>query len=315
MKFFITISIFLVIYTKSAIAKPEIWMNLFFLTADLSEVTENDLDKLRLAGATGIELPGSSAKFKDCERLGHYIKKYNLGAALNVAVFENTDPSSVTKEGRLNGAKYLKKKILCAEALGANIISGPFILPLGTWPNLTGHALTNYINLKKKLSIPTIREIADFAAAKGILLGYEPLTRWEMPGLNTVRETIEYLKQVNHANIGLTLDISHEVLDGEGPKKLFKQLQWLKSHNKLFQVHVSAPHRGELRNSWLPWKDFFTLLKPFWNKQLVIEIMNSISPFAQPNGEALRMVRPPFKNPHDVAKKAIRTTIDKWENI
>lgn len=304
-------------FPVSGIANAQdIWMNLFVLSGSMSEITTSDLDRLVEAGASGVELQGTTASIEDCRRVGAYLQANNIPSSLNVAALPEVDPSSLTTEGRITGENYLNSRIDCAKALGSEIIAGPFILPLGYWPEKTGKELQHYINQKLNSATEVIRRASSYAASKGIKLAYEPLTRWEMPGLNTLKETISYLKKVNHPNLGVTVDISHEVLDGEGPEIFAKQIQWLAENQKLMHVHVSAPHRGLLAESWLPWESFFAPIKPYWNgKPIVIEIMNGIAPFAQPSGKGLRLTRNAFNDPFEVARTSIKTTKAKWEAV
>ena len=116
------------------------------------------------------------------------------------------------------------------------------------------------------------------------------------------------------AAVGVTLDISHEVLDGAGPQQLATQVEWLRENGKLYNVHVSAPHRGDVVNSWLPWQDFFMPLSSWWTGPLTIEIMNGIAPFAQPGGGGLRFVRGPFADPFAIANQAIERTKVEWNS-
>lgn len=299
-----------------AAARPNpVWMNLFLFSGDLARVTEADLDRLIAAGAEGIEFQGTTARQEDCARFGRYVRAHGIGASLNIAVMEQFDPSSADPRVRSAGVAYLKSRIDCAAALDAKMVAGPFILPWGLWPkDLSGYALHQYIETKKNISLAPIREVASYAEKKGIRLAYEPLTHWEMPGLNTLRETIAYLQQLEHPNVGVTLDISHEVLDGEGPAVFAQEVAWLAHNNKLFYVQVSAPHRGDVTASWLPWNDFFKPLRRVWNGPLTIEMMNAVTPFSAPNGGGLRLTRAPFENPFAVAAAAIRLTRQKWHS-
>lgn len=308
------LSIVLTLSSTAAIAKPvDVWMNLFLLTADLSKVTESDLDRLVALGAKGIEFPGTISTPEDCRRLGRYIRAHRLGAGLNVAVDKNTDPSALEETGRNRGIAYLKSRIDCAADIGASVLAGPIILPWGAWPEgLTGDALRKRLKEKEEASIKSMRELGDYAASKGIKLAYEPLTRWEMPGLNTLSETIEYLKVLNHPNVGVTLDSSHEVLDGDGPSEYARQVAWLHANKKIFYIQASAPHRGEFAKSWLPWKEFFGPLKRVWKGPIAVEIMNAVPPFAQPDGQGLRLVRAPFADPFAVAQEAMSLVQSHW---
>jgi D-psicose/D-tagatose/L-ribulose 3-epimerase len=294
-------------------SSPKILMNLFVLTADLGKVKFSDLDKLVEKGAEGFELPGTLSTPSDCDRVGQYIKRHHFPAVLNVAVDHDRDPSSADKNLRIAGIKYLESRIDCAEAVGATILAGPIVLPLGNFPNFAGRDLREkYILPKLKIAQESLKEVSDYAQKKGIQLAFEYVTHWETPGLNTLRETNEFVKALNHPNFGVTLDMSHEVLDGEGPLVFAEQLKELNDMKKLFYVQVTGPNRGDLEFSWVPWKEFLTPLKKIWTGPLAVEMMNAVPPFASPNGAGLRISRVPFADPFEVAGRAIQLTQRKW---
>ena len=287
-----------------------IWMNLFLLTADLAKVKEADLDRLRALGAQGFELPGTVSTPADCERLGRYLKAHGLRSALNVAVDEKRDPSSPDAKVRAQGIKYLESRIDCAAALGAETLAGPIALPWGGFPAYRGDELeARYLKPHRAFAAASLRALAAYAEARGVKLALEPLTHWEMTGLNTMRETIAFVKQVNHPNFGVTVDSSHEVLDGEGPKVFAAQMTELARLKKIFYVQVSPASRGDLEFGWMPWREFVGAVKPHYSGPVAIEMMNNVPPF----DSGLRLSRPDFKDPFDVARRAITVTRANWE--
>lgn len=295
-------------------ASPKIWMNLFLLTADLSQVKVSDLERFADQQAEGFELPGTISTPEDCKRIGAFIRSRHFPAALNVAVDHDHDPSSTDEQIKKAGIDYLISRIDCAEAMGASIVAGPIVLPLGFFPDgFTGGSLQeDYLAKKLKVAKASLRTLADYAKTKQIKLAFEPVTHWEMPGLNTLREAIQFVKEVGHPNFGITLDSSHEILDGEGPAVFEEQVNQLHQMNKLFYIQVSGPHRGDVEKSWLPWKEFYGPIKKVWKGPLTVEIMNAVPPFASPAGKGLRLSRVPFKDPFEIAERSIKIAKKRW---
>jgi hypothetical protein len=58
-------------------------------------------------------------------------------------------------------------------------------------------------------------------------------------------------------------------------------------------VHVSAPDRGEVRDSWIPWDLMLRELEPVFNGPYLVEVFNAVPPFAS----SMRMSRRRFWRP------------------
>lgn len=291
-----------------------IMQNLFILSADMSRIQVSDLQNLETRGAQGFELPGTVATLEDCHRLGAYIKSRGLVAGLNVAVDVLRDPSSLDPFVRRAGVDYLKSKIDCAVAAGAKTVAGPIVLPWGGFYDTDSTTELHERILKPKLEVAThsLREVARYARSKGVNLALEPLHRHEMHGLNTMMEAAEFVKNVGQSNFGVCLDSSHEVIDGAGPEVFSRLVKDLHDRGYFIYAQVSAPSRGDIKNSWIPWGAYLGLLQDIGLSSVTIEIMQAQPPFTGRNGGGIRLSRVPFEDPWQTVQEAITTTRQKW---
>lgn len=306
-----------VMATQMAEANVNIWQNLFILDANLSNIEISDLKELETRGAQGFELPGTIATLEDAKRLGVYIKSRGLPAALNVAVDASHDPSSLDPTIRRAGIEYLKSRINFAVELGASAVAGPIVLPWGVFydTDSTVELHERYLKPKLAVAVESLREVADYARSRGVNLALEPLNRHEMHGLNTMDEAAAFIKTVGRANFGVCLDISHEVMDGAGPKIYSRLVKDLYKQGFYIYAQVSAPSRGGIKNSWIPWKDYLGLLQEIRLTSVTIEIMQAKPPFTGRNGGGIRLSRLPFPDPFQTAEEGISTTRKKWNEI
>ena len=295
----------------------KVLQNLFILGADLSKIEISDLEKMLPLGADGFELPGTVSTPEDCKRIGAFIKSRHLSAGLNVAVDTLRDPSSLDPFVRAAGIKYLKSRIDCAVEIGATIMAGPIALPWGGFydTDSTRELHDHFLDPKLEIAKISMRKVAQYAQDRGIKLALEPLHRHEMHGLNTMTEAAAFIKQVNHPNFGVCLDPSHEVIDGAGPQVYAALVRDLYDRGTFIYAQVSAPSRGDVKDSWIPWEPYFRLLKDIRLSSVTVEIMQAMPPFTGRNGCGIRLSRLPFEDPFRVVGDAIRTTREQWSKI
>ena len=63
--------------------------------------------------------------------------------------------------------------------------------------------------------------------------------------------------------------------------------------NRLYYVHISAPDRGAVRDSWIPWDIMLGEIEPVYRGPYLIEVFNAIPPF----DSSMRMSRRRFWRP------------------
>ena len=121
---------------------------------------------------------------------------------------------------------------------------------------------------KKRMAILTdyLRTIGDFAYENGVTITIEPLNRKETNVFNTVGETCEFVRELNHPAVVSLADIYHMGLVGEDLSVIEKEKDFIK------HIHVSEKNRampgqpGKGEESYL--KDFFNIINalPYDNK-------------------------------------------------
>lgn len=264
------------------------------------------IKSLKDCGAKGIELPMFKGDASHYKELGAAIR--DLGLLVTASVSVDADANLCTSPKA--GVQFLKERIGWCVAAGAKKLSGPMVYPWGLRPEgVSAAELVALVEQQLAESVQYVREVAEYAEDNGVRLALEPLTHWELACLNTLRQVIDFVDAVDRPAFGVLIDTSHETLDGKGPREFREQVSRLAEMKKLFHVHISAPHRGDVSEAWINWYHIFgTLIKVGWNGPLVIEIFNAIEPLAS----AVHLNRPPYKDPIAVAKAAIERTASKW---
>lgn len=82
-------------------------------------------------------------------------------------------------------------------------------------------------NLAKKQFLKVCSLIANIAKQYDIIVVIEPLRKQETNFINTVREGLEVVKQVNHPNLKLLADFYHMLSENEGPDAIIEAKEYL----------------------------------------------------------------------------------------
>ena len=200
-------------------------------------VTEDDfprLDVLKKAGFDGVEIPLFGGDVPHFEKVGKAIKDSGLGCtSVTVIPDEEHKPISADANHRKGGLAHLEWAIDCSQALGSEILCGPFYQPLGVF---SGEAPSEE---EKQRAAEVHRQAADYAAKANVTLAVEYLNRFECYLLNTMAATAEFVQRVNKPNYGVLFDTFHAHIEEKDPVGCIAPNIDIIKH-----VHISENDRG-----------------------------------------------------------------------
>src|SRR5690606_28121321 len=84
-----------------------------------------------------------------------------------------------------------------------------------------------------------LRDLGERAAARGVMLGIEPLNRFETSFLNTTRQAIELVDRVDHPAVGISLDLFHLGIEEKSPADALRE-----AGDRLIHLQVAENDRG-----------------------------------------------------------------------
>jgi len=273
--------------------------------ADYAQTIVKHMHKLKRMGYAGFDLPIAPTETTDrqsevesYEGLRRTLVEAGLGDlrfTTNVAATSPCDPSSPDEQTRQSALLYLRSRVDITKALGGDIMAGPIVVPYGVFPTaqpgegIWSNALQLWLAQRYQNALPVICELGKYAQEKGVRLAIEPVDHWETPGPNLVREVMDFVEKVQSPYVGLCVDSAHVVLGSDGPEVFESEMESVSDDQPLHYVHISAPDRGAVHKSWIPWKAF---LKHFKNYQgpFLVEVFNAIPVFQSP----LRLTRRKF---------------------
>lgn len=289
------------------------------------------IKKLKTYGYSGFEFPIAPTFSRNYDRdiesyrqLRAYLDSQGLAdikLATNVGATRTFDPSSPYPQQQQEALKYLQSRVDITAALRGEIMMGPIVIPYGVFPTtdfnepIWSDRLQDALATRYQTARPILNELGIYAEQKNVKLAIEPITHWETPGPNTLKQLIDFLRGVESKQVGVVIDSAHEVLDGAGAEVFQTQVAELARQSRLHYVQVSAPDRGAVHTSWLPWRSFLEPILEVYSGPIAVEIFNAIPVFAS----SLRLSRRKYWIPggdeansypsaYDIAKAAIKKT-------
>jgi sugar phosphate isomerase/epimerase len=238
----------------------------------------------------------------------------------NVGTTRTFDPTSPYEQQRNQALSYLKSRVDITRVLGGDsIMSGPFLYPYGVFPvtdanePIWSDALQDWMKKRFQAARSVFEDLAAYAAARGVKLAIEPVKSWETPPPNMVSEVLDFLDTLEHSQAGITVDTAQVVMESQGPSVFRNNVARAARQDRLYYVHLSAPDRGAVKDSWIPWQVILNEIEPVYHGPYLIEVFNAIPPF----DSSMRMARRRFWRPgeddpvpnvdsaYDVARSAL----------
>jgi sugar phosphate isomerase/epimerase len=291
----------------------DVYFSFFMFTTDLrpadpeyTKVVIRHLKELRGLGFTGFDLPIAPGDARDhrpeveqyagLRRALDQAGLDDVGFTTNVAATRTFDPASEYSDQRDTALSYLRSRVDITAALGGTIMAGPIVFPYNVFPvtdanqPIWSDALQTWVQPGYRNAQPVLQELGEYASRQGVKLAIEAVDHWETPAPNMVGDVLAFLEGVPSRQVGVCVDSAHVVLGSSGPETFRQQIREAADADRLHYVQVSAPDRGAVRDSWIPWDTFLGAILPRYSGPLLIEIFNAIPAFL----ESLHLTRRKF---------------------
>jgi D-psicose/D-tagatose/L-ribulose 3-epimerase len=264
--------------------------NLLLWTTHVTPDLLPTLQALKAAGYDGVEVPIFQGTPTDYRTIKTMLDDAGLqSTAVAIVPDDANNPLSATHEGA--GVTYLKHRVDCAVALGAQVLAGPFYQPLGQF---SGLPLTDAEHTRL---IRTQTAMADHAGT-AITLAVEPLNRFECYALNTCAQAATLVQAVNRPNYGYLFDTFHSNIEERDPIAALRTTMSHVSH-----IHISENDRGTPGRGHAPIaQTIATACAAGYNGWLTVEAFGHALPDI---AAATRVWRPLFGSTTEVYTEAI----------
>lgn len=208
------------------------------------------------------------------ERMG--LKKYadenSIELTYSLGLDMAYDVSSMDEKTRLGGIEYLKNIMQCMYEMNGRIISGV---------SYAGWGVPKGDFDKQKLrenSIKSLQTLSKLAEEMDIIYGIEAVNRFEGVIVNTAKEAVSYVKEVDSKNVGILLDTYHMNIEEFSIGDAIRT-----AGDHLVGFHIGENNRSVPGRGHLNWDEIFKALKDInYSGRIVAE------PFVVMGGEVGR---------------------------
>jgi D-psicose/D-tagatose/L-ribulose 3-epimerase len=243
----------------------KIGVNTWVWTSPLTnEALQQLVPHVAKEGFDWIELPLEDPDGFDAALAAQLITDHGLGVSTTTAMGPDRDlihPDSVIRE---SGLAYIRRAIEVTQALSATNLVGPTYAAVGrTWQQTTDERARDLDVLVANLS-----ELAAYAGDRGVVLGIEPLNRFETSFINLADQAIEVIDRVDHPSCRIMLDTFHMNIEEVSPAEAIRRT----GKARLCHLHASESNRGTPGQGTVPWEAIAQALRDIaYDGPVVIE--------------------------------------------
>ncbi|MDN5215168.1 sugar phosphate isomerase/epimerase [Fulvivirgaceae bacterium BMA12] len=246
----------------------KIGMNMLLWTNHVTEQHYNIIDKLKNTGYDGIEIFLGEGDSKLYSSMGRHLSDIGMGINCVASLAPEQNIASPDQKFREAGLDRLKWVIDMGEAVGVEVICGPFH---SSFAYFTRQPPTQE---ERQWSIEMLQKAAEYAQAANIILAPEALNRFECYLYNTMADLRTMVEKVNHPSLGAMYDTHHANMEEKSQAEAIKRIAPYLKH-----VHISENDRGTPGSGQVNWPDVFSTLKEInYDGWLTIEAFSTVIP-------------------------------------
>lgn len=203
------------------------------------------LPKIKSAGYDIIEVAVEDASIIDWDELILRAKDLGLKITVSGAFGENRDISSTEPRFRAQGLQYINDCVAIAAKVGSPVFSGPVYSAVGK----TRIVSPEQKKQERAWCIEGLHAASKVAADHGVVIGLEPLNRFETDMINTVDQALELVKEVDHPHLQISLDTFHANIEEKNIPAAVRKI----GKDLLCHVQGNESDRGTPGTGHLDW--------------------------------------------------------------
>jgi D-psicose/D-tagatose/L-ribulose 3-epimerase len=208
--------------------------------------------KVKQMGFEILELACERPELIDAAVVKKELTREGLDAIVCGAWGPDRDLASHDVERVAASKTYIRWLVDAAVELGSPTVCGPMYSGVGKEHLADEEAR----KAEWDRSIDGLREMAEYAAKKGVQLALEPLNRFETDMINITSQGLDFIHQVGMPNVGLHLDTFHMHLEERNSGEAIRQ-----ASDKIFHFHACENDRGIPGAGQVRWGDVAAALK------------------------------------------------------
>lgn len=242
---------------------PRFGLNTFLYASPFTTDSTKLFSKLKNWGFDTAEIPVEELEHIDPAKVRAAADKAGISIGTICACMGPGRDFRGTPEDQSAASAYVMGLIDQAVILGAHTVIGPIYSVVGRTGAHTDAEKKEHFDMVVK----NLKPLAKYAESKGVMLGIEPLNRFETDFLNTVDQGLKLVKAVGSKAVKLHLDTFHMNIEEKNQAAAI-----LKAGNLLGHFHACGSDRGTPGGDHIDWKPIVAALKTVGYKgDIVIE--------------------------------------------
>lgn len=197
-------------------------------------------------GLDFIEIPLMGIDDVDPVAIRRRVEEAGIGVVTSSVLSDATDITSGDADVRRAGVAYLQRCVDATAEMGAPQFSGVIYCSHGKRPE--GRPTAD----DWKRSADGLSRAAQHAQDAGIVLGIEPVNRYESPLINTCEQALELAGMIGASNVKVHLDTYHMNIEEKSWKEPV-----VAAGDRLCHVHLCENDRGIPGTGLVDWQELF----------------------------------------------------------
>ncbi|MFI6428591.1 sugar phosphate isomerase/epimerase family protein [Promicromonospora sp. NPDC050880] len=232
-----------------------------------SPLTDRSLAELapRVAawGFDVLELPVEQPGDWDPRRAAQVLADHGLAASVSLVMGPGRELVAADAATVRATQDYLRTVVDAAHTVGARVIGGPAYASVGrTWRTTPQERAAACTELVEQLA-----PVVEHAVSAGVVVGLEPLNRYETSLINTVDQALAVVGSLPAEGIGLMLDVYHMNIEERDLPAAVER-----AGARIAAVQVCGNDRGAPGHDGIDWPGLLTALdRVAYRGPLVIE--------------------------------------------
>ncbi len=256
-------------------------LSTFVLASPFSDADAAAFDLVRDMGYDLIEVCMEDPEVLSAEWIAENAARTGLQVSICGAFGPGRDVSVEDADARAIAIDYLRHCVDVAAVVGSPHVAGPMYAQTGVARMLPPEARV----AQRARAAESLRDVADYAAERGVALAVEPLNRFETDLVNTVEQGVELCRLIDRPNVGLMIDSFHMNIEEKRIGDAVRVAGALVLH-----VQVSENDRGTPGSGHIPWVEYFDALDDIgYSGSIVVE---SFLPTVDAIARAVSLWRP-----------------------
>ncbi|WP_439582656.1 sugar phosphate isomerase/epimerase family protein [Dyadobacter bucti] len=233
------------------------------------------LTRVKNMGYDIIEIAVEDTSIIDWKSIKEVARDLDLKITVSGAFGEERDISSTEPEYRKLGKEYIIDCIRIAADTGSPIFGGPVYSAVGK----TRIVSEEQKKQERAWCVETLVEIGKIASDHGVVVGLEPLNRFETDMVNTVDQALSIVREVDSPNLKIVLDTFHSNIEEKDIPASIRKI----GKDLLCHVQGNESDRGTPGTGHLEWEGIKDALNEIGYDGAVV-----IETFGQPSKELAR---------------------------